>query len=282
MIDPKLIEAAGGDWAGYGEISKQQLLELLQQDKISIVFANNSILIAVQTQAGSTGIYNLAHTQLSSILVPEPEPDPVVEPVLIDDANDATALVQAIDVSNHQPRDLSAYVGQFGVQHVVVKLYQTVEIAGGREHAMAQMASAKSLGCTVGGYVWLYSSVPIRQQVDDARSLFMQSGDILSILWIDVEPYTDGSLPTVEQVGEAITYCRSLDQRVGIYTGPWVWEKLGWPDVSVWEVPLWTAEYNDRADLSSVRLFGGWTSCAGHQYTSTPIDRNVFLSEYTR
>lgn len=64
MIDPKQIAAAGGDWAGYGELTGPQLLNLIQQDKLRAVFAGDYILVVVQNTAGQWGTYALKHTPL--------------------------------------------------------------------------------------------------------------------------------------------------------------------------------------------------------------------------
>lgn len=187
----------------------------------------------------------------------------------------ATGTVTAIDVSNHQPMDISGLIASCGATHVIVKLYQHVEVDGAREHAQAQIASAQSCGCSVGGYVWLYAGIPAQQQVDDALSLYVPP-----VLWLDVEPYTDGSCPTAAEIHAAVDYCQTVGQRVGIYTGKWVWDQQGYP--SAWRhLPLWTADYNGDADLDHVTLYGGWTFASSKQWTSTPVDQNVCLASVT-
>lgn len=64
MIDPKLIQQAGSDWAGYGELTGPQLLGLAQTDKLRVVFANDYVLVAVQRPDGVWGVYNLKHTPI--------------------------------------------------------------------------------------------------------------------------------------------------------------------------------------------------------------------------
>lgn len=187
--------------------------------------------------------------------------------------------MSAIDVSNHQAADLSAYLDEYHPAHVVVKLYQTIEVRGGRAHAKQQLASAREHGCTVGGYLWLYASVAPRRQVEDALSLAAEAGVILPVLWLDVEPYTDDSLPSVEQITQAVEVAQALGARPGIYTGAWVWPRLGNPTRFA-KLPLWTADYNGRADLD-VPLYGGWEFASGHQYRGDPLDLNVFLASVT-
>lgn len=61
-IPPEEINAAGGDWGQYGEVTGPQLLNLLQQDKIRVLFANNSIIVSLQRPDGVTGDYQALHT----------------------------------------------------------------------------------------------------------------------------------------------------------------------------------------------------------------------------
>lgn len=186
-----------------------------------------------------------------------------------------TGTVVAIDVSNHQPTDISHYISSCGATHVIVKAYQSIEVDGGRMHAKAQIASAHSCGASVATYVWLYAGVPAEQQVDDALSLHVPP-----ILWLDIEPYTDGSCPTAAEIHAAVDYCERIGQRVGIYTGKWVWDQRGYPPA--WSrLPLWTADYNGDPDLDHVTLYGGWTFASGKQFTSTPIDQNTMLADVT-
>jgi len=63
MIKPEEIASAGGDWGGYGEVSGQQLIALMQGNKVSIVFANNALVIGVENSQGQTGVYNVPHVQ---------------------------------------------------------------------------------------------------------------------------------------------------------------------------------------------------------------------------
>lgn len=66
------LAAAGGDWGQYGEIDGPTLLQLLQQDKIHVFFANNAIIISLQRPDNVVGDYQLVHTPFAT-------PKPVVE-----------------------------------------------------------------------------------------------------------------------------------------------------------------------------------------------------------
>lgn len=183
-------------------------------------------------------------------------------------------------MASYQPRDLTALIRNHRAQHVVVRLYQPPEHPP-QDHSLAQIESARANGCTVGGYLWLYRDLDPKRQVFDAVSLAQRAGVALPVLWLDIEPYTDGSLPSVYQIHQAVDEARRLGMRPGIYTGAWVWPRLGNPTAFA-DLPLWAAEYNHTPDLESVRLFGGWERASGHQYSDDPVDQNVFAAEVIR
>jgi GH25 family lysozyme M1 (1,4-beta-N-acetylmuramidase) len=138
---------------------------------------------------------------------------------------------------------------------------------------------------TLGGYYWLYRDVSIRQQIDDVIE-FMQDLQVsVPVLWPDIEPYkTNDNLPSITQIKEAIHIEFEYQQQPGIYTGPWVWSLLrNVVDPELYALPLWTAEYNKKATLYDVTLYGGWgtNKVAGHQYTSEGVDQSIFDKRYT-
>lgn len=196
--------------------------------------------------------------------------------------------VFGIDVSSHQTHEVDELVTVNGAAHVVVKLYLNV---GGearyRPHAKAQIASALECGCSIGGYVWCYQSVDPVQTVMDAHSLAAEAGVTLPILWLDCEDYTvDGRVadpgPNTEWLRKAVATCREMGLRVGIYTAAWWWIARIGRQSEFSELPLWGAQYDLVPTLESLRLFGGWTFASGKQYTSRPIDQNVFLDSVTK
>ena len=196
---------------------------------------------------------------------------------------DVPELVHAIDVSSYQSRDLTAILDGLEPRptHVVVRLYQAAELPS-QEHSLAQIESARANGCTVGAYVWLYAGLDPRSQVRDVLALAARAQLRIPVLWLDVEPEADGSLPDVLEIRTAIGACWLAGVRAGIYSGSWAWPKLGSPTEFAEEgVPLWTADYNGQPTLG-VPLYGGWTEVQGHQYQGSPIDRSVFRGKVTR
>lgn len=185
-----------------------------------------------------------------------------------------------IDVSSYQPTDLSALIARTGAEHVVVRMYQaTVEGAVLQAHSAAQVQSALASGATVGGYCWLYASVDPAQQVNEAIALARSCGLTLPVLWLDIEPYTDGSLPNAQQIQAALDACTAAGVRGGIYSGLWVWPRLGSPSFP--GVPLWYAVYDGVAALDQ-QPFGDM-ALDGKQYADHdavgPIDLDVFGAE---
>lgn len=187
-------------------------------------------------------------------------------------------LVHGLDVSSYQPRDLSALIATHDVEHVVVKCYLPQE-SPPEAHSIAQIASALENGCTVAGYFWLYQSLPAGQQARDALALIRSCGVEPPVLWIDLEPYTDNTVPSVGQVQEAVAAIEAEGARPGIYTGAWCWPRFGHTTAFA-HLPLWAAVYAGGRTLD-IPLFGGWNQALGHQYTSTPVDLNVFDESVT-
>jgi GH25 family lysozyme M1 (1,4-beta-N-acetylmuramidase) len=186
-----------------------------------------------------------------------------------------TDLIHGIDVSSHQPRDLTALIQQHQPQHVVVKLYQTIESIP-QEQSADQIASALASGCTVGGYVWLYHGVDPAQQVHDALELAQRCGVTLPILWIDLELY-EGIGPTLDEALTAARTCDALGVPVGIYTGNWFVKDYWDGEIGqLVDYPVWLADYNGQADLDTPSLYWPAERVVGHQYQDKPIDFDVF------
>lgn len=192
-------------------------------------------------------------------------------------------FLAALDVSSHQGMDISAVVRQFSPDHVIVKLYQSIELGGdGAKYSVAQAHTARSLGCTTGGYVWLYANVDGAKQVIDALATADRAAVAFSQynpLWLDCERYTDGSNPSVEVIHQAVAECQRRHVPCGIYTGAWWWKPYTGNSTAFMKLPLWAAVYDGKAEMVDV-AFGGWRTLAGKQWTSTPVDRNVFRSKW--
>lgn len=197
-------------------------------------------------------------------------------------------IIHGIDVSNYQPRDLSGIIAEHRPGHVVVRMFLPEERPP-QEHSMDQIKSARSNGCSVGTYVWAYRSLDPRKTVRDAIDLARRCELEPPVLWIDCETYVEGGEvrdagPDAEWLRTAVDECRVLGVQPGIYTGAWWWRQYMSNSAEFADLPLWTATYDEVADLGKVALFGGWTRAGGKQYSEQlpdgrSLDRNVFLEE---
>lgn len=197
-------------------------------------------------------------------------------------ASPKTGIVAGIDTSSYQPTDLTGLITKWGIGHVVVKLYQSVENIGGRitgtQHSTAQLESAIAAGATPGGYIWGYRDRDPIASVEDGIALFRRVvGKSPPVLWIDIEPYgTNSNVPGAAWIQTALDHCGALGVRGGIYTGPWVMPIIGNPTFP--GVLGWIATYTGVPSLD--HALAGLT-IVGHQYSSvapdgTSLDMDVF------
>jgi hypothetical protein len=191
-----------------------------------------------------------------------------------------SGTVPGIDVASYQPTDLSGLIRQTSAQHVVVRLYLGEGWEGpSQQISRDQIASAQACGCSVGAYMWLYAAYNPRESVQRALALAATCGLTLPILWIDFEPYTDGSLPSTGQLVAALEECERAGIQGGTYTGKWVWDQIGNPTTPAATRPLWAAQYDGIPTLTNVDLFGGWTEAHGKQIGDQPCDLDVFATD---
>lgn len=152
----------------------------------------------------------------------------------------------------------------------------------GARYSVAHAKTAREHGCTVGGYGWLYAGIDGNRQVADFLDTAFKAQIVFSPtnpLWLDCEDDTDGSYPSLEILSDATDACARLGVPCGIYTAAWWWIPRTDDDKGFCDLPLWAAVYDGNPNLIAPG-FGGWTEMAGHQYTSTPVDRSVFNSAY--
>ena len=186
-------------------------------------------------------------------------------------------------MSSHQGLNIGPLLTQYEPDHLITKLYQSVELGGnGARYSIAHAEAARRHGCTVGGYVWLYAGIDGAIQVADALETAQLAGINISLnnpLWLDCEDYTDGTYPSLDTIRQAVDECHSRGTACGIYTGMWWWTDKAQDSHEFSYLPLWAAVYDGEATLIDPG-FGGWTECAGHQYSGNPIDRSVFRAEF--
>ncbi len=83
------------------------------------------------------------------------------------------------------------------------------------------------------------------------------------------EPWLDGAFGRLDELGVAS----------GIYTGRWFWVDYVGNSQRFKDRRLWFSNYDSIPDLATWQhqSFGGWEQPVGKQWSSDPIDRNVFL-----
>ena len=156
--------------------------------------------------------------------------------------------------------------------------------------AFSNIEALARAGLIVAAYTVANPAMPLRVYEDIAR----RAKDFpLRAVFVDVEPtetipariLTESALRAIcEKVREAFSL------PTGIYTGAWVWSRLGnpkWPWLL--EFPLWTARYDGRFDLPERESYGpeGWR-IVGKQFRGTTrtssrlvsVDLNVFDPEF--
>ncbi len=199
-----------------------------------------------------------------------------------------TEYVQGIDVASYQSSDLTQIIDAYQPGHVVVRLYIPGEYPK-PSHSLAQIASARQNGTTVGGYIWGYRTFSPEHSIAAAVDLCRQANLLLPILWIDCETYgspvTDPG-PDAEWLRRAKASADLLGMKLGIYTGVW-WADSYFPggqdafqEFADW--PLWLADYRAWSHPSAVPKPRGFHDpLAGWQYSGTGVDRDLFDKRWT-
>jgi Glycosyl hydrolases family 25 len=183
-------------------------------------------------------------------------------------------LVEAIDASSYQVATLPSLIRTLEPELVICRLYLPWENPS-QDVSKNLVSVAKAHGCKVGGYFWAYSSSDPKDSIKAALSLALDCGFKPDILWIDVETYTDSTIPNESWLRSAQEAADSFGQKVGAYSGINYWKQIGNPSFPNWY--LWSANYNNTHDL--VLPVYGDMILVGHQYTDVPCDRSVFLRQ---
>jgi hypothetical protein len=201
------------------------------------------------------------------------------------------SILKAIDVSSHQPRNLTSLIRTHKPSHVIVKGYLPIAVID-QEHSRAQVRSAWENGCTAGMYVWCYRSASPTATIDSIITLCASIDLVLPLLWLDCETYTDkdGNIldegPNADWLAKAVHHAETVyGMACGLYTGQW-WIDGHFPGKGpefgqFSRLPIWLSDYDNNPDINDVRPPLGWSQVAAKQYTSTPIDQNVIREEYT-
>jgi hypothetical protein len=199
-----------------------------------------------------------------------------------------------IDVSSHQPADLTDIIREHKPEHVIVRVYLDHE-SPPLSHSAAQIASARAMGCTVGGYIWAYQSVDPAVTIDRTIRACAQIGLVLPVCWIDCETYASRSGvildegPDAKWLRAALARAHEYEMPCGIYTASW-WVKGHFPGGydayrEFAGLPQWLAEYDGVANLDDFEPFSGITQISAKQWSvwkgAYELDRTVIRDEFT-
>lgn len=192
----------------------------------------------------------------------------------------APATVLGVDVSNYQPRDLSALIQQYGFQHVVVRLWLPEEIPDA-QYSLDQLHSAIDNGCTVGGYYWGYKNLEPERSAENALELWTRANvGNLPVLWPDIEVYANEGCPNQDWTLAACRHAVQMGQLGGVYSSDYMIDTYwGSYPQELQTYYYWCANYNGQPTLDVPSKY--WSKVHGHQYWSKPVDFNVFATEVT-
>lgn len=230
----------------------------------------------LETGQGAKGLYLADNFDGTWRVIFEPHaPPPTPAP---------TKILRAIDVSSYQSRQLADYIRISQAEHVIVRMYMRGIESPPVQHSIDQVASTRANSCTPGAYGWLYRAVPdARMQVQLQVETATLAGITIPVMWQDVEPYgSDRSLPTLQQIDDALDECADIGVLGGIYTNQDTWNRLGRPE---WGgVPLWLAHWDGIPEFNIAPL--GKTVLAAKQTGETapngqPLDMNIIYGKYT-
>lgn len=201
-------------------------------------------------------------------------------------------LLNAIDVSSHQPADLSLIIRAYTPDIVIPKLYQPFESAKERgwnsqmtqQHSLNQIESSYENGAeVVSGYMWPYSGQDMAAGVHNAVELGARAIREFWWLGLDIETYPpDRSIPNGNEIQELVRECRGLGLIPVLYWSQEMHRRAGSPYEGLEDELHWLASFGltvgPPASLEVVKIFGGWSQdqVVGHQWTSNEIDRSVF------
>lgn len=169
-----------------------------------------------------------------------------------------------------------------------MKLYQRIErLSPGytpemtQQWSLDQIHSARDNGCEVAGYWWPYNTQDVREGLRDILDLEARSGvSVVMDPFADIETYTDGSIPTREQLDDILDEYARQAYDPGFYSSVEMWRRVGSPRYA--GVRGWGAggpRYKTGGDwplsLDGAPAFGG-LSIMGWQWTSNPLDLDIF------
>jgi len=174
-----------------------------------------------------------------------------------------------IDVSNYQGVLTDKWFDEWSAKGFSGIIVQAVTGMDGHTLTARQLRKAEEKGWEINGYIWCTGEAPVTN-----RRLQLFEGIPIIDLWLDVEDMH--LLPS--DVDNDFQLCDEyMGKKCGMYTGKWVFDRLGWSHRNYWsDRGLWVSIYDGSPDVNKGFVpFGGWEQCLMKQYTDTPLDLNV-------
>jgi len=178
-----------------------------------------------------------------------------------------------IDVSNYQGTLTPDWFAHWTARGYGGLVVQAVRGYAGEVLTQQQLTAALEVGWDIAGYIWCWArQAQNMASVRERLSYF--DGFALDFLAVDVEDMNTTTGDVEATLAAADEY---QEDRAWIYTGKWVFDKLGWSNQRHWaDRKLWFSAYDGIADVDVGFVpFGGWTQGEMKQWTDMPVDQNV-------
>lgn len=197
--------------------------------------------------------------------------------------------MRAIDFSDNQALSVVASaIDMLQPDLVVIRFYQKIEHAGGRDWTRAAIQIARDKGKPIVGYWWPYHRTDVRACYQDVLDLAEQCGGLdYPLMLADVETYHDwvegDTIPGVGEIMDMVDEAAKQGKRAAFYSSPPMWARAGNPLLDGADAVGWSANgptYGQPTpwpdSLDGVAQFGG-LEMVGQQFTSVPLDESIFL-----
>ena len=200
----------------------------------------------------------------------------------------------SIDIASYQQGNTAQLIAKYNPDHVIIRMYSPWERDGYQDISRAQVTTARSLGKSVGVYVWPYAERTPWETLTEAINLChsCEPPVIAPIIWLDCENSVYGDGPDYGWLSGWRTACQQLQVPTGLYVRrSWIQDYFAGGEAAFSDfndLPLWLADYDgiDDVDIFKHGLPQGWSSAAAKQWGVTSsiigdVDRNVIRPEYT-
>lgn len=179
--------------------------------------------------------------------------------------------------------DLSRYdIQTFNVHCFKDNGVESVILASFKENEMRACAEqCQAVGLPIiGFYGFIYFGNSFGETRDTLAAIRLAQEFNISRVWIDSEvdadpstngftlDYTPTSTSRVQVIHKCVDLVEGSGLEAGIYTGSWWWPSGTNRSTAFSHLPLWNSYYDQDPDIDGLP-YGGWTTAAIEQYSST-------------